>query len=310
MDKRLLDRMSLDAFRVFETAARHMNFSAAARELLVTQAAVSRRIQKLEADLQVRLFHRDGRKLALTPKGEALFRRVQATLDFLAEGLDEVIEDRDPGTVAIAASGAIAHLWLGRRLRDYVLAHPGESIRVITTDTRSELTANTNDLTVLYSTGSHPHWSLSLLLEEKLIPVAAPGYLARAVPGIAPADLTAPEIAALTLFDYSRMNAYWLSLRDWFQRNGVDPATARPRVVFPNYPMAVETALNGEGVILGSREILSDYLQTGQLVELSRQPMITGYGYYVGLPKSKPPKPEALKLYHWLLTAVTPPEGG
>ncbi|WP_158964421.1 LysR family transcriptional regulator [Chachezhania sediminis] len=303
MQKRLLDRMSLDAFRVFETAARHMNFSAAARELLVTQAAVSRRIQKLESDLQIPLFHRDGRKLELTAKGDALYRRVQATLDFLSEGLEEVIQDSPPGGVVVAASGAIAHLWLGRRLRSYVLANPDETVRLITTDTRSELTADSNDLTLLYSTGAHPHWSLSLVAEEALIPVAAPSYLARAVPHLVPAEMTAADIAALTLFDYGRMNAYWLSLIDWFEWQGIDPATIRPKVVFPNYPMAVDAALNGEGIMLGSREILVDYLRAGALVELSGQLLITGYGYYVGLPKGRTSTPEALRLWQWLLSA-------
>lgn len=81
-DRRLVDRMSLDAFRIFETAARNMNFTAAARELAVTQAAVSRRIQKLEADLQTQLFRRVGRRLTLTAEGETLYRRVKASLDF------------------------------------------------------------------------------------------------------------------------------------------------------------------------------------------------------------------------------------
>lgn len=301
MKKRLLDQISLDAFRVFEAAARHMNFSAAARELLVTQAAVSRRIQKLEEDLQLALFLRDGRRLDLTPAGEDLYRRVQATLDFLADGLEEIVARDDAEPIKITASGAVAHLWLGEKLRRYVLEHPQASIRLITTDNLQELARTSNDLTVLYSTGDHPQWSLAPLLAEELIPVAAPAYLERVLPGRDTSELEAEEIARLDLFDYNRVNAYWLSLRDWFQREGLDPEVIRPRVVFPNYPMAVEAALGGEGVILGSRKLLGERIAKGQLVEVSSRVLVTSYGYYLGLPRAADIRPEAMELYLWLV---------
>ncbi|MEO0683401.1 MAG: LysR family transcriptional regulator, partial [Pseudomonadota bacterium] len=63
---------SLDALRVFEAAARRRSFTAAAEELLVTQAAVSRRMAGLEAQVGFALFDRSGRRLSLTPRGEAL----------------------------------------------------------------------------------------------------------------------------------------------------------------------------------------------------------------------------------------------
>lgn len=54
MENSLLDRIPLEAFRVFDAASRHMNFSRAGRELNITQAAVSRRIKTLEDHLEVR----------------------------------------------------------------------------------------------------------------------------------------------------------------------------------------------------------------------------------------------------------------
>jgi len=63
---------SLDALRVFEAAARHASFTRAAEELHVTQAAVSHRIQALEAELGATLFRRLTRRLELTAHGERL----------------------------------------------------------------------------------------------------------------------------------------------------------------------------------------------------------------------------------------------
>lgn len=304
MKKRFLDHISLDAFRVFETAARHMNFSAAARELLVTQAAVSRRIQKLEADLQTPLFLRDGRRLALTAHGEILFRRVQATLVFLSDGLDQLIKEKPPEIVTLSASGAISHIWLGRKLREYALENPAVSIRMLTTDSLTDLASEANDLAILYSLGEHPQWTLTRLLAEELTPVAAPAYLQRAAPARTAGQFTLEEVRALDLYDYDRVNVYWVTLRDWFQRLGYGTDEVRPRVVFSNYAMAVEAALRGNGVILGSRHMLVHHLRDGSLVELTSEVLRTGYGYYVGLPKAAPVSEEALRLCQWLVASA------
>jgi LysR family glycine cleavage system transcriptional activator len=65
---------SLNAVRSFEAAARHLSFTLAARELCVTQGAVSRIVQALESELGVALFRRIGRNLELTPAGAASIR--------------------------------------------------------------------------------------------------------------------------------------------------------------------------------------------------------------------------------------------
>src|SRR5690606_25590024 len=75
-DGPMLDKIPLEAFRVFDAACRHMNFSRAGRELNITQAAVSRRIKGLEGHLGADLFTRRGKNLELTPPGERLFQRI------------------------------------------------------------------------------------------------------------------------------------------------------------------------------------------------------------------------------------------
>lgn len=185
------------------------------------------------------------------------------------------------------------------------MAHPGDAIKLVTTDSKSELTAETNDLIVLYSVGDHPNWMLWPLFSEELVPVAAPEHLSRSGCNAADADLPATEIAKLTLFDYDRINANWKTLRDWFHWRGVDLQTVAPRVVFPNFPMAVDAALSGQGVILGSRALVREFLDDGRLVQLSQQVLVTGYGYYVGLPKDRPAGPEALRLQQWLRAHAT-----
>lgn len=300
MKKRSIDRIGLDAIRVFEAAARHLNFSAAGRELGVTQAAVSRRIQKLEADLAVALFTRRGRAVALTEGGDRLYRRAQASLDYLCEGLDEIGRAHRDAIVSLSASNSVSHFWLSHQLRAYAFEHPGASVRLLTSDAMADLASEANDLAILYSTGEHPTWRLTRLFAEELTPVAAPAYLDRADPGWAPGALTLAQVAALDLFDYDRFNPYWVTLRDWFTRLG--GGAARPRVVYSNYPLTIEAALRGDGVALGSRHMLTHYLSAGALAEPCAETLTTGYGYYLGLPRAAPSSEAALQLYAWLLS--------
>ncbi|MGY5805701.1 LysR substrate-binding domain-containing protein [Rhizobium sp. LEGMi12c] len=296
----MLEKIPLEAFRVFDAAARAMNFSRAGRELNITQAAVSRRIKGLEDHLGATLFTRRGRNLALTPDGERLFQRVRATLEYLEESL-EPFRTGTGEIISIAASGSISHLWLGQRLRDFGKESPGISVRLLTTDVHSELASENNDLIIIYSTGEHPRWSLTPLLKEVLVPIASPDYLS--VRGLDPQSLTAVDIAGLDLIDYERANAHWISFRQWFGRIG-DPLKGklpRPRLSFSTYIMAVEAALRGEGIALGSLGLIEEYLQSGALVTVGNDRVESGFGYYLGAPRFRALSSEAAQLHRFLL---------
>jgi LysR family glycine cleavage system transcriptional activator len=295
----MLGHIPLEAFRVFDAACRQMNFSKAGRELNITQAAVSRRIKGLEDHLGAALFTRRGKNLELTPQGARLFQRVRAALDYLEESLDPFRSVKG-GTIAIAASGSVSHLWLGGRLRDFGKENPSISLRLLTSDTSSDLAAETNDLVILYSTGEHPRWDLTLMMPERLMPVASPDYLDGR--GLNAATLTVEQIASLDLIDYERFNAHWISFRQWFGR--ISPALRlklqNPRFSFSTYIMAIDAAVRGDGIALGSLGLIEEQLADGRLVTVGSECLSTGYGYYLGLPKDKTVSAEARRLHLFL----------
>jgi LysR family glycine cleavage system transcriptional activator len=304
MKASLLAYIPLEAFRVFDAACRHMNFSRAGRELNITQAAVSRRIKGLEDHLGTQLFARAGKNLSLTPRGEKLFQRVRASLDYLEESL-EPFRTGAGQSISLAASGSVSHLWLGPRLRDFARGNPGVSIRLVTVDSPADLASENNDLVILYSAGEHPRWNLTPLLAEELAPVAAPGYIARK--GLDPATLAPADLAGLDLIDYERFNANWISFRPWLER--VAPETfrrrplPRPHLTFSTYALAIDAALSGDGVVLGSLDLIAAELAAGSLVQLGGTSLVTGYGYHLGLPKFRNTPPEVLMLHESLLAS-------
>ncbi|MCQ4632769.1 LysR family transcriptional regulator [Shinella sp. CPCC 100929] len=300
----MLAHIPLEAFRVFDAACRHMNFSRAGRELNITQAAVSRRIKGLEDHLGTQLFARAGKNLSLTPRGEKLFQRVRASLDYLEESL-EPFRTGAGQSISLAASGSVSHLWLGPRLRDFARDNPGVSIRLVTVDSPADLASENNDLVILYSAGEHPRWNLTPLLAEELAPVAAPGYIARK--GLDPATLAPADLAGLDLIDYERFNANWISFRPWLER--VAPETfrrrplPRPHLTFSTYALAIDAARSGDGVALGSLDLIAAELAAGTLVQLGGTSLVTGYGYHLGLPKFRTAPPEVLMLHESLLAS-------
>ncbi len=300
----MLEKIPLEAFRVFDAACRFMNFSRAGQTLNITQAAVSKRIKGLEEQLGATLFTRRGRNLALTREGEALFQRVRATLEYLEESLEPFAGERGQ-TISIAASGSVSHLWLGSRLREFGKHYPQVSLRLTTTDTPSELASENHDLVILYSTGEHSRWNLSLLMPEVLVPVASPDYLKER--DLTPEACRPDVIASLDLIDYERFNAHWISFRQWFGRLPVPPKMKpkAARYSFTTYVLAIEAALKGDGVALGSTGLIQELLMNGRLITLGESKVSTGFGYYLGNPKARSLSEEGLALHDMLLGSAS-----
>lgn len=121
--------MDLPALRTFQVVARHEHISRAAAELRVAQPAVSRTIARLEADLGVLLFDRQGRSIRLNRHGAAFLRRVERALGELDDARREVADavGRDQGRVAVAAETLLT---LSSLLSAFRAAHPGVEIRL------------------------------------------------------------------------------------------------------------------------------------------------------------------------------------
>ncbi len=294
-----LDRLSLEALRVFEAAARHANFTAAAGELRVTQAAVSRRIQALEAELGAPLFQRRGRRLSLTPAGDRLRARVRGALEHLAEALEDFADGAGEGAVSLAAPGSVSHFWLPGPLAAFAALRPDLTLRLTTSDAMADLAGGPHDLAILYGAGAHPRWRLAPLLAERLVPVAAPGYLAAR--GLGPGPVAPRALAGLDLIDYEPLNAHWITLADWMAWAGV-AARARPRRIVSGYALAVSAAVRGEGVVLGSLALLGADIAAGRLAACADPVWETGFAYRLGSPAGRPMSAPAAAL-HALLAA-------
>lgn len=303
----------LDALLFFEAAARRMSFTAAATELFVTQAAVSKRIRQLEDFLGVPLFLRDGRRLALTPEGAQLRDNAVMVFDYLETAV-RALPGSGGSTVRIAANSAVSLFWLQPRLRAFGLSDRACPINLVTADNIAAQLASENDLAIVYCTGKIDGWRLLPLLEERLMPVAAPDFLARM--GL-PAEAAFPgdwRGTGPVLLDFPRLAPDWTTWDVWSRRlaqhgmageAGMAGVVDWPRRKCATYAQTIGAALKGEGIALGSTTLLDAELAAGALVALNAPGLDTGSGYYLAHPDKKPPSPMVEPLFKFLLA-----EGG
>ncbi|WP_434052557.1 MAG: LysR family transcriptional regulator [Roseibium sp.] len=277
----------LDTIVFFEAAMRHLSFTEAADELYVTQAAVSKRIKQLELWLGVDLFERSGRKLVPTEAGAYLAEKTGMTLDYLDYAFRTIKVPAQP-VVQIASVTALATFWLQARLRDFALSDDACPFNLSTADELGDLLRPENDLVILHGENRLPGWNLELLFEEEIVPVGAPDVVARA--GVAEGGNGPP------LLNFARIAPNWTDWPVWIQRTGWIEFNANERIDCASYNQTIGRAIRGEGLALGALPLLTDEIASGALVAMQGRKMITGKGYYIAWPQTRPLSAEAARL--------------
>jgi DNA-binding transcriptional LysR family regulator len=288
---------SLTALVAFEAASRHGSFSRAAEELYVSQAAVSRQIKALEAQLDTRLFERLHRSVALTAAGEELHRAVGYGFDQIADAVTRLQRLREDRPVGIAANNAVAFYWLQPRATAFQRRHPEVELAVFASDTDLPLEGEDIDIAVRYGDGHWPDAEARLLFEEEVFPVCSPAYLAAAGPLERPA----------CLLDHTLLYMYvhgpeWVTWAQWLRAHDVTPTGRLPSgLTFDSYPVLLQAAIEGQGIAIGTRHLLDRPMRDGTLVRPLKESYRTGRGYYLALPVGQTHRPWTLRFRDWLL---------
>jgi len=284
----------MGALVAFEAAGRHLNFSRAAGELCVTQAAVSRSIRGLEDQLGFALFERLHRSVALTPAGASLHQAVTYGFDHIADAVDEQRQRRSDRHVGVAANNAVAFYWLRPRITAFQHENPDVHLSVLAADADPRLDRADVDIAIRYGDG---HWTDAVLLfDEELFPVCSPAFLGAAGPLARPEDLL-----ATTLLYMDPQGPDWVTWSEWIRAQGIDPARRLPAgLTFNSYPVLLQAAVEGQGVAMGTGELVDPLLAEGTLVRPMTECYRTGRGYYLVVPVGGRHSAAAMAVRDWL----------
>lgn len=246
---------SLNGLRAFETAARQGSFKAAARELNVTQTAVSHMVRLLEEHLGFALFRRHANRLDLTDQGRAFQPGLTGAFDAIARLTEQVGAMRSGPVLTVGVAPTLALHWLIPRLAGFNRIHPDIEVRIATGGAmlppRDDWTCS-----VRRGKGQWLGYSAEELFPSTLALVCAPAIAA----GLRdPRDLRAAT--SIVVAHLRKQWAWWLDAAGF-------PAALQPvnEVLFESSAMAIQAALDGVGVAVAQLPYVSDALTAGRLV--------------------------------------------
>lgn len=251
----------LSSLLMFEAAARHRSFTAAARELRVTQAAVSQQVRALERELGVALFNRLHRGLELTPHGSRLQRAASVAFEHVAITVDEVRAAKPPARIEIGVTFAVATFWLVPRLPRFRALYPDIDVHVVATDQGFDKIADRVDAGIAYGLGHWPGFRATLLREGEVFPVCSPAYLRRR-PHLKRVDQLLDE--TLLSLDDNRPGLMDWPL--WFAEQGINGYSSSRNLKINSHPLLMQAACEGQGIALGWALLTDDLLEKGKLV--------------------------------------------
>ena len=303
---------SLGALATFEVAARHLSFTLAARELNVTQGAVSQQIRLLEKALEIELFMRRHNALDLTPAGVALLGAVSAGLDTISDGMRRMDPGPEPESVTISATDAVAACWLKPLIDSFRARHPAVGFVVLASDEDDTLRNYAGvDIAVLCGNercevGEELHF----LFPEAAQPVCSPDYLARMGARMGPFDdadsLNRANLLHLHERHWSAAAIGWrpLGWDEWFRAQGCTWARLPSSLTTNKVSLLIDAAIAGEGVILGWRHMIGRDLAAGRLVPAHPSVVTSGRGNFLKCRPAALQRPTVARFVEHLLTPL------
>lgn len=250
----------------FVKSAENGSFSAAARLLALTPAAVSKNVARLEASLGVRLFQRSTRKLVLTEGGERLLQQIGGALTTLTDAVSHVSEqNRQPaGTLRVSMGQAFGRAYLVPLLDEFLRRYPAIVPDWRFENRQADLIGEGFDAGIGGGLELKPGMVARELGRIHIVAVAAPSYMAGKSKPRSPSDLAELDGIARRSSQNGRINHYSL-------RNAAGDAAAaeiRPRIIFDDPEAMCQAALMGLGVALLPMPFAVHWLQNGALVRV------------------------------------------
>jgi len=292
----------LNMLRAFEAAGRLLSVTHAARELSVTQSAVSHQIKALEEWLGVALVARDGRRLALTTPGAALLPGITSALDLMAQSTAGIERLTRRNTLVVNATSTLASQWLIPRLSGFCAQMPGLDVQLVTTVGYLDFEPAQYDVSIrcfadadVAALPDRTGWrdvSLGAFLPDQLTPMCSPALLAGGRSVKTPKDL-----ARLTLLHSRSTPLVW---QQWLEEAGAPGLQPAGDLVFDHAHLSVQAAIQGLGVALGNPRFMGEALASGLLVMPFAELLSGEKQYYWLRPARAAQDPVSMAFCDWL----------
>jgi len=283
---------SLNALKAFEATARHESITRAAAELFVTQGAVSQQVKGLEDELGVRLFLRERQRVALTEAGRLYLEVVRDAFDRLGAGTERLLQRQSAGTLTVTTSPNFAAKWLVHRLGRFSESHPGIDLRVSASLQHVDFAREDIDLAIRHGDGNWPGLHAARLCTEEQFPVCSPRLAAQGGALASPADIRRHALLHVNGRE---------SWTKWLAQAGYEGVEAQRNLDFNQASMAIDAAVDGQGIALARTALAAGDLINGRLVRPFAQSIEAPFAFWIVCPKAVADLPKIATFRDWLL---------
>jgi LysR family glycine cleavage system transcriptional activator len=260
---------SLAALRAFEATARLDGFSAAARELNVTHAAIAQHVRGLETFFGQTLMNRQGRGMELTAAGHKLAASVSEGFGVIETGVASVHQDREDAPLKIALTPTFAENWLMPKLGAFWAEHPEIGLALVPGIDLVDIRRDDFDLAIRYGQGGWKGVNSELLTHANYVVVGTPELVAGRPCG------TLDGLDELPWLFRSELNEPQL----WAEQHGLDVASLR-KSEFSTNSLVLSGVRAGVGLAIQGRALVERDLASGALICLCEE-NVSSLGYYL-----------------------------
>lgn len=275
----------------FEAAARYESFTLAARDLCLTESAISRQIALLEGNLDVTLFVRVKQRVRLTRAGRLYATQVRRSIEALNRDTASLMSHGGGAQLELAVLPTFASHWLIPRLPSFNARHPDVGVNMGVRTEAFSFEETHFEAAIHYG---RPYWAsaqLDYLFGEGVVPVCAPALISGEIRS--PRDLLAYPL----LHSTTRPNAW----EDWFGHHGVDDARAVRGARYELHTMLISGAEAGLGIALVPDFFVQRHIEEGRLRALAEPDSSDSDAYYLVYPEALSQRPSLLAFRAWLL---------
>ena len=281
----------LNWVRVFEAAARHQNFLRASHELGVSAGAISQQVKALEDRLGVRLFERLPRGVRLTDSGSRYRDALGPALDAIDQASKRVSEEKDTAILRVAALPAIAERWLTPRLARLQAILKNVAVQVVTVETIAQAVRQHFDVAIHYEAEIADGFSYIPLFQDSISPVCSPAFV-RDHALHDPKDVSNCRL----LYD-TKWTDDW---SNWLGAANLPDRRLDREFGFSLYSMAVEAAIEGQGILMGHQALISRELAAGRLVAPFDLAIPAPHRYVAMFAEDDAARTPVAEFLHWL----------
>lgn len=285
----------LNSLRAFEASGRHLNFTKAAKELYVSQAAISHQIKILEDHLGVKLFKRFNKSVSLTNNGLYYHAILKESFSNISKGTKAILERSKNDCLNISLLASFASSWLLPNLPSFQKLYPELEVKIFATNQTVDFHTSDFDLAIRYGNGSWKDTNSIFLLKENYTLCCSPELL-KEYPNFSTKDL---ENFTLIYDDDSFVN--W---QTFFTKGLKSSCVPKNTLRFNDSGLVIEATKKGMGIGLVRDALASESIKSGQLKQVFDVKIDGVFSYYIVYPNFIQLPEKSVVFIEWLKSII------